>query len=61
MTKNNLDSKRLVDYKVNVKLKLASLWTVLMFLYIYADYFELMTPGTIEKMMNLESPLIPTA
>lgn len=61
MTKNNLDSKRLVDYKVNVKLKLASLWSVLMFLYIYADYFELMTPGTIEKIMNLESPLISTA
>ncbi|WP_394369931.1 DUF6326 family protein [Lutimonas saemankumensis] len=28
-----------------------------MFLYIYADYFRLMTPNKLEKMMNLQTPL----
>lgn len=55
------DAEQYIDYKVNIKIKLATLWTTLMFLYIYADYFELMTEGAIEKIMNLESPLIPVA
>jgi hypothetical protein len=31
--------KALKDTKLNVKLKLAALWTPFMFLYIYVDYF----------------------
>jgi len=31
-----------------------------MFLYIYADWFDLMTPGAIESTMNLETPIGPT-
>lgn len=40
------------DVKVNVKLKLASLWTGFMFLYIYVDYFHLYMPGKIEDILK---------
>lgn len=32
------------DVKVNTRLKLSALWTSVMFLYIYGDYFELYVP-----------------
>ena len=35
----------LEDIKVGLKLKLATLWTSLMFLIIYLDYFHLYMPG----------------
>lgn len=54
---NNLKSNQLIDYQVSVKLKLASLWTSLMFLYIYADYFELKTPGKIQNTIDLKTPV----
>lgn len=38
------------DTKVNVKLKLAALWTSLMFLIIYIDYFALYMPGMMENI-----------
>src|SRR5690606_22511214 len=38
--------------KVNVKLKLASLWTSLMFLIIYVDYFHLYMPRKIEDILK---------
>lgn len=53
--------KSLTDYKINIKIKLAFLWTTLMFLYIYADFFRLMTPGKLEKMMKLQTPMGPTS
>lgn len=56
-----MTAKSLEDYKINVKIKLALLWTSLMFLYIYADYFELMTPGKLEMMMQLKTPMGPTS
>ena len=37
----------LEDVKVSLKLKLATLWASLMFLYIYVDYFHLYMPGKI--------------
>jgi hypothetical protein len=40
------------DGKVNVKLKLASLWTSLMFLIIYVDYFHLYMPRKIEDILK---------
>jgi hypothetical protein len=55
------NTKPLEDYKINTKIKLALLWTSLMSLYIYADYFELMTPGKLEKMMLLQTPVGPTS
>lgn len=41
----------LEDIKLNIKLKLAALWTSLMFLYIYVDYFHLYMPGSIEDIL----------
>lgn len=41
----------LQDIKVNVKLKLAMLWTSLMFLIIYIDYFHLYMPGSLQDML----------
>jgi hypothetical protein len=43
--------------KTNIRIKLSLLWATIMSLYIYADYFNLMTPGSLEAMMNLETPL----
>ncbi|AWM12893.1 hypothetical protein DI487_02755 [Flavobacterium sediminis] len=57
MTQKTDNSKSLIDYKINLKIKVASLWTALMFLYIYADYFRLMTPNKLEKMINLQTPM----
>jgi hypothetical protein len=42
----------LEDIKVSVKLKLATLWTSLMFLIIYIDYFALYMPGIIEDILR---------
>lgn len=44
--------KALEDIKLNVKLKLAALWTSFMFLYIYVDYFALYMPGKIEDILK---------
>lgn len=40
------------DIKVDVKLKLASLWVSFMFLYIYVDYFALYMPGKIVNIIE---------
>lgn len=42
----------LEDIKINVKLKLASLWASFMFFYIYVDYFHLYMPGCIKDILN---------
>ncbi len=42
----------LEDMKVSLKLKLAALWTSLMFLIIYLDYFALYMPGIIEDILK---------
>ncbi len=47
---NNMN-KELEDTKINVKLKLAALWTNFMFLYIYVDYFHLYMPGAIKDIL----------
>lgn len=38
------------DIKVNVKLKIASLWASFMLLYIYVDYFHLYMPGALQSI-----------
>jgi len=40
----------LEDIKVNLKLKLATLWASFMFLYIYVDYFHLYMPGMVAEI-----------
>jgi len=42
----------LENIKVNVKLKLATLWTSLMFLIIYLDYFHLYMPSKIADILK---------
>lgn len=42
---------QLIDFKVNVNLKLATLWASFMFLYIYVDYFHLYMPGSLKQML----------
>lgn len=52
---------QLENYTIPVKLKLAALWTSVMFLYIYGDYFELYVPDKVESLLsgsnNLNTPL----
>lgn len=47
MKNNNYD-----EQKVNVRIKLATLWASFMFLYVYVDYFALYMPGKIEDILN---------
>jgi len=61
MRAKRASSKSLINYNVNIKIKLAALWTVLMFLYVYADFFQLMTPNKLEKMIALQTPMGPTS
>lgn len=37
---------------VDVKIKLAALWTATMFCYLYGDYFELYVPGKLSSMLD---------
>lgn len=48
----NTNKSSLQDSQVNVKLKLALLWTSLMFLIIYLDYFHLYMPS---KMLEIQT------
>lgn len=51
MNSLNKPQKELEDAKLNVKLKLAALWTSFMFLYIYVDYFHLYMPGSVKDIL----------
>ncbi len=48
---------QLEDYKVPLRLKLSALWTGVMFLYIYGDYFELYVPQKVEGLLNGQNML----
>jgi len=50
MLKN--EKPALADVKVHVRFKLSAIWTGLMFLYIYNDYFNLYEPGSLSAMMQ---------
>ena len=41
----------LQEFKINVKLLLAALWAVLMFIYLYVDIFALYRPGVIDGII----------
>jgi len=57
----NATKTALEDVKLNVKIKLAALWTSVMFCYIYADYFGLYVPGSLQGMLEGKmGPLGPT-
>lgn len=40
------------DSGINVKIILSALWIVIMFLFIYVDYFALYQPGSLEEIMS---------
>ncbi len=42
----------LEDFKINVRIKISTLWATLMFCYLYADYFELYVPGKLTGMLD---------
>lgn len=50
-------SKKLKDFAVNIKIKLASLWASATFCYLYGDYFELYTPGKVDSLLTGENIL----
>lgn len=51
----------LEDTKVPLRMKLAGLWTSLMFCYVYGDFFGLFAPGRLQDMMAGNfGPLGPT-
>jgi hypothetical protein len=52
MTTQKPLQNKLEDSKVNVKLKLASLWASFMFLYIYVDYFALYMPNKVADIQQ---------
>ena len=49
------------NFPVNTRVKLAALWTAVMFCYLYGDYFELYVPQKVEGLVNggnlLDTPL----
>lgn len=57
---NTTAKPSLEHWRAPVQLKLAALWTSLMFCYIYCDYFELYTPGKLQGMLQAKlGPLGP--
>jgi hypothetical protein len=52
MNTENTTENVLEDIKVSLKLKLATLWASLMFLYIYVDYFHLYMPNKLEDILQ---------
>ncbi len=45
------------DFTINVKIKLAALWTSATFCYLYGDYFELYAPDKVNSLLNGENIL----
>ena len=60
-TPNN-KTRDLKDFDINIKIKLAALWTATTLCYLYGDYFELYTPDKVESLISgengLSSPLM---
>jgi Family of unknown function (DUF6326) len=53
--------KKLEDFTINVKIKLAALWASVTLCYLYGDYFELYVPNKTAELVSgqnlLNSPL----
>jgi Family of unknown function (DUF6326) len=54
-------TKRLEDFKINIKIKLSALWTGVTLCYLYGDYFELYVPNKVQGLLNgmnlLDTPM----
>ena len=51
MNSSEKNGKDLDDIKIHVKLKMSALWASVMFCYIYADYFGLYVPGSLQQVL----------
>lgn len=51
MSTKKTSARKLVDLKINIKIKLSLLWVTLMLFYIYADILGFYSPGVIEKVV----------
>ena len=60
MNSSKTNNNNLEDFKINVKIKLAALWTSVTLCYLYGDYFELYVPKQAESLVSgtnmLDSP-----
>ena len=45
-------TRPLADIRPSRRLRLSMLWTALMFLYVYGDYFNMYTPGKLDAMAD---------
>jgi hypothetical protein len=50
----NVKTTELEEVKINVKIKLATLWAALVFLYTYGDILGFYTPGNLEQLISGE-------
>ncbi|MRX68158.1 hypothetical protein SAMN06265349_103594 [Flavobacterium resistens] len=61
MSEKEVNTNRFEDFKINTKIKLAALWTSVMFCYVYGDYFSLYVPKKVEDFISgdtlLDSPV----
>lgn len=55
MNSNQTQAVQLENQRVSVKIKLAALWTAVMFCYVYGDFFMLFVPGHIKDLMDGKS------
>lgn len=53
-----MEFSELQDFKTNVRMVLAALWTTVMFCYIYGDYFELYVPKKIQGLLTIPALMI---
>ena len=44
------------DFKINIKIKLSSLWASILFFYLYGDLFTFFLPGQIESLEKDTTP-----
>lgn len=61
MSEKGINTNGFEDFKINTKIKLAALWTSIMFCYVYGDYFSLYVPKKVEDFISgdtlLDSPV----
>lgn len=51
----------LENFHINVRIKLAALWVVVMFCYLYGDFFTLFVPGRIQGLIDGNSGIGPVS
>ena len=52
-----MNQKPLVDFEINIKIKLAALWASVTLCYLYGDYFELYVPQKVAGLVSGENML----